>query len=133
MICGSSWPIARYIFSSVGVMSWSSPTMQAGEVVSREESRTSLTVSSRVVAIQPSSAAKSFSFSAVSASFSADSPSRSTWPFAIDWNSLPSNPDTASTHISSIGSVSTSTSKPLARNASRCGEFSMLARDSPVR
>ena len=57
LVGGTSWPIARYILSSVGVMSWASATMQAGEVVSRDDSRTSLTCSASVLA-QPGRAAR---------------------------------------------------------------------------
>ena len=80
---GGSWPIARYIFSRVGVRSPGSPTRQAGEVVSRCDSRTSLTSSASVGAIQVSRSSKPCLVSS-----STSSPPRSTSPLAIEASGL---------------------------------------------
>ncbi|CFS28442.1 Uncharacterised protein [Mycobacterium tuberculosis] len=57
---------------------------------------------------------------------------KSTSPLATDCSGLPSNSGTIPTQTSSTGSVSSSTSYPLALNASRCGDFSSCWRVSPV-
>ena len=119
--------MARYIFSRVGVRSPGSPTRTAADSVSRCDSRTSLTSSASADAIQVSRVSKPFLVSS-----STSSPPRSTSPAAIEASGFSSNDGTAPTHTSSTGSVSSSTSYPLARNASMCGDRSSAARESPV-
>jgi hypothetical protein len=59
-MCDTCCPMARYILSRVGMTSCASPTIQAGEVVRRDESRSSFTSSCKVVTIQGGRAAKFF-------------------------------------------------------------------------
>ena len=105
LVRGGSWPIARNIFSSVGLMSPGSPTRQAADVVSRWDSRTCFTSSTSVVVSQ-----ETRSSSPLRVSSSTSSPPRSTSPRAMELSCLPSKAGMTSTHSSSTGSVSSSTS-----------------------
>ena len=100
-------------------------TRQAALSVSRDDSRTSLTSGSFVLrwskSFLSSSSASAFFSSFLSPSISPRSAARSFLPLYSGRLGMTN---------SSMGSVSSSTSQPLARNASRCGECSTCSRAS---
>ncbi len=103
-------------------MSGSLATMQAGELVRRLVTRTSNTSSPRSSLSLPVSPANSvLALSCACFSASSDSPPRSAAPWATDCSRLPSNSGRLATTQLSTASLSSSTSTPLVRNASRCG------------
>lgn len=105
-------------------ISCSSATRTAALSFNRVERRTSLTSSSSFVLIASSSPAN------VSASFGFSSP---TAPRSTALSFLPLYSPIVLTTYSSTGSVSSSTSCPLATNASTYGDRSICRRVSPIR
>ena len=103
-------------------------TMQAGEVVSLLVTRTSKAWPARIsfsLAVRSANSVPACSWAAFSAS-SASGP-RSALPWATDCSCLPSNSRRLVTSQLSTASLSSSTSTPLARKASRCGLLAAAA------
>ena len=127
LAAGASWPARRSSSRRCGEMSPGSPTRQAGDSVSRDDSRTSFTWSwscARRVSSRPRSPSSCSlrASSSLLASSSVPPPWRP--PRPPTRASCPRTRGSARSHSSSTGSVKNRTSKPLARKASRCGERS---------